>query len=77
MASVVIMCVSETIEFIETTETVLALDWTGEMWGSLNHQDTMRRAMEGMCYPHRLSAIYVYAYGGDVLYKEDPGRQAR
>ena len=29
-----------------------------------------------MYYPHRLSALYAYAHGGDVLYKEGTGRQA-
>jgi hypothetical protein len=29
-----------------------------------------------MYYPHRLSALYAYAHGGDVLYKEGTGRHA-
>lgn len=49
MASVVIVCVSETIEFMEITETALALDWVGETvtWGSLVLQDTVRRDVGG------------------------------
>ena len=43
VASVVIMCVSETIESIETTETELELDRDGETRGSI--QDTIRGDM--------------------------------
>ena len=49
-ASVAIMCVSETMEFMERTETLLALDTVdrdGETQGSFILQDTMRSDMEG------------------------------
>jgi hypothetical protein len=45
VASVIIMCVFETIESLEITETELALDRDGETQGSLVLQDTIRCGM--------------------------------
>ena len=45
MASVVLMCVSEPIVFMETIERKLALDRDGETRGSSIFHDTMRGDM--------------------------------
>jgi hypothetical protein len=62
-ASVVIMCVSEPIEFMDRTERPLALDTVdrdGETRGSLILQDTMGCDMGGDVRSLSVSALYVY-----------------
>ncbi len=48
-ASRVIVCRSGAIESMETIETELALDKAAEARGSMPLQETIRRAIEGMC----------------------------
>ena len=64
VALVVIMCVSETIEFMETTETALALTGLVRRGVRRSSKILCDVTWEGMCDPHGFFALYVYAHGG-------------
>ena len=67
MASVVIMCVSDPIESMETIERELALDRDGETRGSSILHDTMRGDMGEMYDLYQsISGIYMCVQDDDV-----------